>query len=417
MAIAIAIPQVVQEHAIETASLWDSRDRLLHAPDVRLEGIGRTDKRIEAHLDGLAVAGADETATSELLAQDPGCGEVFAATAVALSANRTQLLDRALALVSDTPKLRRGLLSAFGWTSAQRLRGVVAELLYAGNGLRRLAGLTACAIHRVDPGVTPRLQDPDANLRARALRAAGELGLRHLVSLCARSMSDDDTHCKFWAAWSAVLLGDREEALDELKALSLEEGPDAGRACSLALHASDVGQGHSLLQTIASDPARKRQLIRGTGHVGDPRYVPMLIGYMEDDKFARLAGEAFSMITGLDLSLPPLYRPQPEDFDSGPTEDPEDENVDMDEDDGLPWPDRERAQRWWSANQARFVAGIRYFMGEPVSRELCIRVLKEGFQRQRIAAAEYLCLLQPGVMLFNTAAPAWRQQRWLSKLI
>lgn len=35
-------------------------------------------------------------------------------------------------------------------------------------------------------------------------------------------------------------------------------------------------------------------------------------------------------------------------------------------------------------------------MGEPVSREHCSRVLKASFRRQRIAAAPYFCLLQPG---------------------
>lgn len=44
------------------------------------------------------------------------------------------------------------------------------------------------------------------------------------------------------------------------------------------------------------------------------------------------------------------------------------------------------------------------------------RLLREGFQRQRIAAAEYLCLLQPGTPLFYTSAPAWRQKRWLAKM-
>ncbi len=130
----------------------------------------------------------------------------------------------------------------------------------------------------------------------------------------------------------------------------------------------------------------------------------------------RLAGEAFTFITGLDLAHLDLDRKPPASVESGPNDNPEDDNVDMDPDDSLPWPDLERLQRWWSANQARFVAGTRYFMGEPVSRNHCLRVLKEGFQRQRIAAAEYLSLLQPGTPLFNTAAPAWRQQRWLSKL-
>jgi hypothetical protein len=49
-------------------------------------------------------------------------------------------------------------------------------------------------------------------------------------------------------------------------------------------------------------------------------------------------------------------------------------------------------------------------MGKPLSWEHCLDVLKNGYQRQRIAAAEYLCLLRPGSVLFNTSAPAWRQK-------
>ena len=61
-------------------------------------------------------------------------------------------------------------------------------------------------------------------------------------------------------------------------------------------------------------------------------------------------------------------------------------------------------------------AGTRYFMGEPVNTDNCRRVLREGYQRQRIAAALYLSLMEPGTPLFPTSAPAWRQQRWLAKL-
>jgi uncharacterized protein (TIGR02270 family) len=88
----------------------------------------------------------------------------------------------------------------------------------------------------------------------------------------------------------------------------------------------------------------------------------------------------------------------------------------MDPDDSLPWPDAAKIQAWWEANSRRFQSGTRYFMGEPLGREPCLTVLKQGYQRQRIAAAHYLCLLQPGTVLFNCAAPAWRQQRLLAKL-
>jgi uncharacterized protein (TIGR02270 family) len=82
----------------------------------------------------------------------------------------------------------------------------------------------------------------------------------------------------------------------------------------------------------------------------------------------------------------------------------------------LPWPDVERISAWWQANGHRFAPGTRYFMGEPPSAAHCLDVLKNGFQRQRMAAAIYLCLLKPGTPLFNCAAPAWRQQRLLAKM-
>jgi uncharacterized protein (TIGR02270 family) len=88
----------------------------------------------------------------------------------------------------------------------------------------------------------------------------------------------------------------------------------------------------------------------------------------------------------------------------------------MDPDDGLPWPDVTRIRKWWKANGSRFAAGTRNFMGAPVTREHCIQVLKTGYQRQRILAAHYLCLLTPGTPLFNTSAPARRQQALLANM-
>jgi uncharacterized protein (TIGR02270 family) len=137
---------------------------------------------------------------------------------------------------------------------------------------------------------------------------------------------------------------------------------------------------------------------------------------MSDPALARLAGESFSMITGLDLAYLDLDRKPPEDFESGPNDNPDDDNVDMDSDDGLPWPDPEKIAAWWKANQHRFPAGQRFFMGQPPSMAHCLDVLKTGYQRQRMAAAIWRCILQPGTPLFPTDAPAWRQKRWLAQM-
>ena len=116
------------------------------------------------------------------------------------------------------------------------------------------------------------------------------------------------------------------------------------------------------------------------------------------------------------MSYLDLDRKPPQNFESGPNDHPDDPDVSMDEDESLPWPDLVKISAWWTTNKSRFRDGTRYFAGEPSSRAHCIHVLKEGYQRERIAAAQYLCLLNPGTQLFNTAAPARRQKALLETL-
>ena len=229
-------------------------------------------------------------------------------------------------------------------------------------------------------------------------------------------MSDPDFQCRFWGTRSAVLLGNRGVALEALTTTGLSPRTYAGRALCLALQALPTTVAHGVLQSLATESANQRWLIRGSGIVGDPAYVPWLTKHMASDDTAQLAAEAFSLITGVDLSDADLERSQPESRESGPNDDPSHSNVEMDVDEGSAWPDVERIKVWWSKNSHRFQPGTRYFMGAPVTRERCIDVLKNGYQRQRILAAHYLCLLDPGTPLFNTSAPAWRQQRLLAEM-
>jgi uncharacterized protein (TIGR02270 family) len=274
-------------------------------------------------------------------------------------------------------------------------------------------------MHRVDPlaSLDVAIGDPDAALRARALRTVGQLGRRESLSLLLDALRDEDDRCRFRAAWSAVILGERNRALEALLRAALAEGaPDRARAFRLTLQAMDLRAVHRVLQNLADEPSRLRWLIEGSGIAGDAVYVPWLIKHMTDAKISRVAGEAFTLITGADLDKLQLYRAQPGDFESGPNENPDDPIGDLDPDEGLMWPDQQKVEQWWADNSTRFAKGQRYFLGAPVTREHCIEILKNGYQRQRILAAHYLCLLEPGTPLFNTSAPAWRQQRLLAKM-
>ena len=90
-----------------------------------------------------------------------------------------------------------------------------------------------------------------------------------------------------------------------------------------------------------------RPLIQGAGFAGDPAYVPWLIKQMETIETTRLAGEAFSLVTGLDLAFLDLDRKPPENLETGPSDDADDPNVDRDQDEDLPWPDVDKIRKWW----------------------------------------------------------------------
>ena len=135
---------------------------------------------------------------------------------------------------------------------------------------------------------------------------------------------------------------------------------------------------------------------------------------METPAVARVAGEAFSMITGVDLAYEDLEGEWPEGFQAGPTENPEDEDVAMDPDEDLPWPAPDLVARWWADNKPKFAAGRRYLCGRPITDEHCREVLRTGYQRQRIAAALELALMRPDRPLFEWRAPAFHQQKLLA---
>jgi uncharacterized protein (TIGR02270 family) len=412
------VPVVVQQHVEDAAILHATRTAFTRAPHVKLSHLRRFDDRLAAHLDGLAVAGKQAMPLCEAALEMPNAGAMFVAAVRALEAGEQDTLLRLIVLAQSVPECRKGLASAFGWLEREHLRGVVTNFLNSPIPEHRLLGLTASSLHRVDPGLirARQLEDPDAAVRARAFRAAGELGKRELVSTLGAAIGDGDGSCQFWAGWAAVLVGDRLEALEYLKAIGSTDDLHQQHAMQLALQTLPVAEAHDLLQRIARDPAKVRMLLQGSGLVGDPAYVPWLIGQMTDDKLARLAGEAFTLITGVDLADLDLERNAPEDLETGPNDDPEDPNVDMDADEDLPWPDQKLVQAWWTRHGARFAQGSRHLVGAPVSRDHCVDVLKSGYQRQRIAAAYHLCLLNPGTPLFEWRAPAWRQQRELAQL-
>lgn len=416
------IAAVVQQHAEESAHLRHVRSVLVRAPHVKLLHLGRLDERIAAHLDGLAVAGEYGQRCARAALERPGAGEVFAVAVGALESHDEAAFERLLALADVLPDARRGLLSALGWVAAPELRGTVRALLGSAQPGARAIGIAACRLHRVDPAaaLTAALRDPHEGLRSEALRTAATLGRCDLIEHARDPLAGPPAAQAIDAGWAACLLGDCGSGLAVLQswlaqAATASAPPDArhDEFLAMALQAASPAQAQACVRSLAAAGASQRLLIRAVGLLGDARWVPWLIERMADLRLTRIAGESFTLIAGADLAALDLERKPPEGVDFGPTEDPADDDVALDADESLPWPDVAKVQGWWQAHAAS-CAVERCFMGAPPSIEHCNQVLRNAAQRQRAVAARYLSLLTPGTPLFPIAAPTRRQQRLLA---
>jgi uncharacterized protein (TIGR02270 family) len=415
IAVSSVLPAVVQLHAEEAAFLWLLRDEVIRQPHYDLSELAGLDNRVEAHLDGLRVNGEPAWQTVKEQAEQFGeAGEVFAAAVLALESGDRDRIDPLIALGGAAPDLERPLISAFGWTSAPAVSGLMRALLSSAAPSARRVAVAVHAIRREDLGQSwPRLlHDDDPRVRARAIRAAAELGKCDVLSELHHFMNDKDPPCRFWAAWSAARLGDRSIAVsDTLRDIAVQAGPFQERAIGMAVGRMNPGDVRDWLRPFWKDVKTLRLAAAGIAASGNPDFVPVLLQIMQVDVAARPAGEAFSMITGVHLSYDKLERDRPDDFQAGPTEDPADENVAMDQDENLYWPDPKLVEKWWAANSSRFTGGRRYLCGHEISPASLVQTLRDGYQRQRAAAALELALLDPARPMFEVRARGDWQQR------
>ena len=241
---------------------------------------------------------------------------------------------------------------------------------------------------------------------------SGELKRGDLMNQVRVHLADDDEGCRFWAAWTLTLLGDPVGRTRLTEWLGRDD-PFGQAALQLALRALDLEAGREWVRVMAKDAASRRSAVTGAGVLGDPTSVPWLIGHMGSPALARLAGEAFSMITGVDLGQKDLDRPNSPEGD--PDDPPLEDSAVIHDDSPLPWPRQELVDAWWKAHRTEFIEGTRYLAGQPLTQAAFGQVLARGKQRQRAAAAIEMALREPGEMLFEVRGKGVRQSRQLPR--
>jgi len=402
---------IMEEHLEEAAFLANQWQRACRSPDYCLREVAQgPEARLRAHLDGLACAGPE--APARLLMpwlESDRPEEVFVA-ALALLATGAPL-DWLLPFYSGEPGPCRAALSrALGLASHEDLssflqgRELQADPHLQAAALRTL-GLRGEALG--SEALLPLLRSESAELKTAALAALREdtPAVRTLLESALGSRSPD---VRITAGQTALVLG-YPAALLALRRPLDSTAPEAARALAV-LAAAGQAEDVARMAAALAVPGLESAALWALGHSGWRHAAELCLEAMKHDRTARLAGEAFSRVTGLRLEgdfarpsgveesgLPPF---EEDDLDADLVPSPEAT---------LPLPDAAAVARWWRKEQDRFAPRTRYFRGQPLSPEVVWQALSTEPMRGRGQLALELAVRTRGAVRFDTRTWAARQ--------
>jgi hypothetical protein len=118
----------ISQHAEDAAYLWLLRDAACHEPHYRLKDLAKLNDRVEAHRDGLRIAGGKgRDVCAGVWTMKDSC-ENFATSELASESSDPNRIEAVLEIAASAPELSRGAVSALGpgfetHRSPARIRG------------------------------------------------------------------------------------------------------------------------------------------------------------------------------------------------------------------------------------------------------------------------------------------------------
>jgi len=404
-----AYREVYEQYVDEASFLWVLRSVAIEQPHYTNSDIQELELRLDAQLDGLmtSVESSWKICLEALELEEPG--EVFTATVIAFRSHDATKIQKAIEVGLSSDETFKGLVSALGWLPEKLVHPWLKKFFTSKDINHKYLAIAVCSVRRENPGeyLNRMLARDDCKahtkLYARSLRLIGEIRRQDLMSALIEAMKSDDEDIIFWANWSSILLGNLSAVIN-LESYVFNTGPHQMNAINIAFRVLPIEQARVWISKLSNDKEQVRAIIKATGVLGDPHAINWLILKMKESGLARIAAESFTMITGFDLLENHLAGEVPAHIYSHPNEDISDDDVSLDEDENLAWPDYDKVTAFWMNNGSRFVAGQRYFMGKNISPENLTPMISNSTQRRRHAAAITLSLTNTSTPLQNTRA-------------
>jgi len=309
------------------------------------------------------------------------------------------------------------MLRAFQLAPLKDPPHAAAPLLAHADPLARAAALDIFAFHGVDRGeaLLVHLGDEAPVVRAAACRAARAARTGELGQALSWRLEDPDPAVRMEAA-RAGLMHRISGSWPCCLALA-EAGDPEAQLLAGALGAEE--QLGSLIEGLKDEQRRVGALV-ALGYMGRVEAVPHCLAYITGPpRVARLAGEAISLITGLELGREGLALEDAPPGEELPALEDDDLEADLSDapEDALPLPDAGALSRWWEQHGSAYQPGVRLHRGQPATAAGFAASLNSGPMRQRHAVAEELMLRTRGSLMVQSRSWCARQRSGLDRAI
>jgi uncharacterized protein (TIGR02270 family) len=362
---------VIEEHLDEAEFLFEMWGRAIVAPDYTWHDVERSfGERLRAHLDAIVIAG--EPAARRLLV--PGLGDEeseknrAAACALALlempGEEHSWQVFQALVNAPVGSELRAGIARALEVSGRKSLDDELKAAVTYGGGEQVAELWAALATRRVDVGasavVAGAIAAGDVALRTAALRAAVMRPAEELWGVVAPWLEAPEESVRMAAIETAMTWGLRagwERCVEEAR----RGQPEALAWVGMLGGEEEMG----LLLEAVQRPETRHAALCALGCSGRRAAAEECLKWLgdEDERTAKLAAEAFGMVTGVDAYADGFGAEELEDEELPRLEEDLAEELAGAAGDALPRPAVEAFVRWWAEQGAAFKGDHRYLHG------------------------------------------------------
>ncbi len=360
---------IYEEHLDEAAWLWGNWEASLDSAVYALGDVAiGPEERLLAHLDGL-VLGGQPVAQKLLLPALAGddLGGIAAAAWALVQAEDADHQDTVIdALASAEPPAQAAIGRALYLAPRADLSRLI-PLFNSGAPHLRAIVLDVFATREPDwvrEHIDPAMRSGQPPLVAAAVRAIRNLCERTLVDYVEVASQSDDIEVRLEAMRTGLTFAVKT-AWNECRIFA----GGVGELCRLPLGflaTSPDPNDRAFVRGKALDADVGMHAMWALGFAGDADSADVLVQAMADEKKSRVAGEAFSAITGLVIGgemAKPGETQGPDALEVGD----EDPPPIVRPEDFLPEPRVERVKKWWDKERRRFIPGTRYVGGQPRS--------------------------------------------------